>query len=142
MRSTRDPGPSRLACDGRCPAGTFEAEVHAAGPVFLPDADQDLEVAPVMGVAGRVTHVLEGKVAGGIVMDEDARDVPVDIAGSGADAQDGQERGAQQVEPTGADFDADFGFVKVSDRGHGPDPVGDPVDDILEALCAGSWRRS
>ena len=115
-----DPGlgpvPAGLACDMRGAAGAFEEAVHAAGPVFLPDVDQGLEVAPVIGVAGRVTHAFEGKVTGGIVMNEDACDVPVDIAVSGADAQDGQERGAQHVEPTGATFDADSGFVEVSDR--------------------------
>ena len=105
--------------------------MHAAGPVFLLDVGQGLEVAPVMGVAGPVTHILKVKVTGEIVMNEDTRDVSVDIAGSGADAQDGQERGAQQVEPTGTAFDADSGFVEVFDRDHGPDPV----DDVLEALC-------
>ncbi len=70
----------------------------------------------MVGVAGRVTHVLEDKVAGGIVMDEDSCNVPVDIAASGVDAPDGQERGAQQVEPTGTTFDADSGFVEMSDR--------------------------
>ncbi len=107
-----------------------EEAVHAPGPVFLPDVDQDLEFAQVIGVAGRVTHAIEGKVTGVIVMDEGARDVPVDIAASGADAQDDQERGAQHVELTGAAFDANSGFVEMFDRGHGPDPV----DDILEVL--------
>ncbi len=84
-----------------------------------------------MGIAGRVTHTLEGNVTGIIVMNEVARDVPVDIAASGADTQDGQERGAQQVEPRGAAFDAGSGFVEMFDRSHGSDPV----DDVLEALC-------
>ncbi len=86
----------------------------------------------MMGVAGRVTHILEGNVTGEIVMDEGARDVPVDIGASGADVQDGQEWGAQHMEPAGTAFDVGSGFVKVFDRGHGPDPV----DDVFEALCS------
>ena len=54
-----------------------------------------------MGVAGAVAHALECEVGGVIVMDEDAFEVLFDIAASRADAQDGQEWGAQHVEPAG-----------------------------------------
>ena len=57
-----------------------------------------LEFAQVMSVAGAVAHALESEVAGVIVMDEDALEVLVDIAASGADAQDGQQWGAEHVE--------------------------------------------
>ncbi len=112
-----------LACDGRGTASAFEEAVYAAGPVFHFDVDRGLEFARVMSVAGRVTYALKGKVTGVIVMDEDVRDVPFDIAGSDADAQNDQERDARQVEPTGAALDAASGFVEVFDRGHGSDPV-------------------
>ena len=65
------------------------------------DVDQGLELAQVMGVSGAVAHALEGEVGGVIVMDEDAFEVLFDIAASRADAQDGQEWGAQHVEASG-----------------------------------------
>ena len=66
------------------PVGASEQAMHAPGPVFLLDLDQGLEFAQVMSVAGAVAHALESEVAGVIVMDEDALEVLVDIAASGA----------------------------------------------------------
>ena len=107
--------------------------VHALCPVFLLDVDQGLEFAQVMGVAGAVAHALEGEVGGVIVMDEDAFEVLFDIAASRADAQDGQEWGAQHVEPAGTGGDPQAGFVEVLDRDRCADHVCDMGEEGLEA---------
>ena len=104
----RDPGhqggghvAAVLTGEAGSPVCALKEAVHALCPVFLLDVDQGLEFAQVMGVAGAVAHALEGEVGGVIVVDEDAFEVLFDIAASCADAQDGQEWGAQHVEPAG-----------------------------------------
>ena len=90
--------------------------MRAGCPVFLLDLDQGLELAQVMGVAGPVAYALESEVGGVIVVDDDAVELLVDMAASGGDAQDGQQRGAQHVEPPGPGGDAYAGLVEVFDR--------------------------
>ena len=96
--------------------GALKEPMHPLCPVFLLDVDQGLEFAQVMSVAGPVAYALEREVGGVIVMDDDALEVLLDMAASGADAQDSQQWGAQHVEPAGPGGDAQAGFVEVLDR--------------------------
>ena len=136
----RDPGhqggghvAAVLTGEAGSPVCALKEAVHALCPVFLLDVDQGLEFAQVMGVAGAVAHALEGEVGGVIVMDEDAFEVLFDIAASRADAQDGQEWGAQHVEPAGTGGDPQAGFVEVLDRNRCADHVCDMGEEGLEA---------
>ena len=136
----RDPGhqggghvAAVLTGEAGSPVCALKEAVHALCPVFLLDVDQGLEFAQVMGVAGAVAHALEGEVGGVIVMDEDAFEVLFDIAASRADAQDGQEWGAQHVEPAGTGGDPQAGFVEVLDRDRCADHVCDMGEEGLEA---------
>ena len=133
----RDPGPQGgghvaavLTGEAGGPVCALKEAVHALCPVFLLDVDQGLEFAQVMGVAGAVAHALEGELGGVIVMDEDAFEVLFDIAASRADAQDGQEWGAQHVEPAGTGGDPQAGFVEVLDR-----------DGTAVRITSATWAR-
>ena len=86
-----------------------------------------------MGVAGPVAHALESEVGGVIVMDDDAIELLVEMATPGGDAQDGQQRGTQHMEPMGPGGDAYAGLVEVFDRGCGADDLCDTIEEALEA---------
>ena len=66
-------------------------------------------------------------------MDEDALEVLADIAAPGADAQGGEQRGAQHVEPADPCGDAQAGLVEVLDGGFFADAPGDTGEEALEA---------
>ena len=70
-------------------------------------------------------------------MDEDALEVLADIAAPGADAQGGEQRGAQHVEPADPCGDAQAGLAEVLDGGFFADDPGDTGEEALEAPGGG-----
>ena len=136
MRATSEAGRSRsfLRAKRTAPEGAFEEAVDAGCPVLFLDLDQGLEFTQVMGVAGPVAHALQSEVGRVVVMDDDAAERLIDMAAPGSDAQDGQPRCAQHVEPLGPAGDANAGLVEVLDRGCGADDLCDMIAEGLEAL--------
>ena len=93
--------------------GAAQQPLHFARPILLFDFDQRFEFAKMVRVAQRMLHALHRVVGLPVIMHDDAEDVRQQAAALGADAVEGQQRRAGDMQPLCLAADPKAGLVHV-----------------------------
>jgi hypothetical protein len=96
--------------------GATQQRLHLARPIFLLDVDQRFQLAQMMRIAQSVQHIGHRVIRLPMIMHDDAadlHDVAQQGAAFGADAVEGEQRRAGDMQPHRLAADAKAGFVHV-----------------------------
>ena len=124
--------PSSFACEIRRVTGAAQEPLHFARPLLFLDLDERLQLAQVMGVAQGVQHARHGVIGLPVIVDDDAGDIRQKAAALGADAIEGQQRRAGDMQPSCLAADPKAGLVHVLDRRRG-DVIPHHICEALKA---------
>jgi hypothetical protein len=109
--------------------------LHLARPVFLLDFDQRLQFPQMVRVAESVQHTFQGVVRLPVVMHDNARDMPQQIAAPERDTVEGEQDSRGDVPPLRLAANPEAGLVHVLDWGS-CHVVAHGIGEKLEALGA------
>ena len=124
--------PSSFACEIRRVTGAAQEPLHFARPLLFLDLDERLQLAQVMGVAQGVQRARHGVIGLPVIVDNDAGDIRQKAAALGADAIEGQQRRAGDMQPSRLAADPKAGLVHVLDRRRG-DVIPHHICEALKA---------